>query len=263
MFESKIDYNPYIILVFSNCIAVIEAKLKVFRAYRATKHPDNFLIHHDYDDHDDISKLSAVCKATFVCDKIKVMTNSISEFSIRQSLSEELGNISMKTIVLICAEVALEQGEQNIATKGHEHPKVGEVFSLQMLLQGTMKRTCKLLGFLIFKTKKSIASGLDVIHETIPQEIYESMLIGAMNVHIMSEYESKFSFGRPSVDESFAKFIRKAANNLYWIVRDKKGAIENTFMETYKKTMRDLKNVSLTLEYFKRKCQPSNMSECK
>ena len=127
------------ILVFSKCIAVIEAKLKVFRAYSATNHPDNFFIHHDYDDHDDISKLSAFCKATFVCDKIKVMTNSIPEDTIFQNLSDELGDISMKTIRMICAEVALEDGEQNSATKGHKHSKADEVFSSQMLLQGTMK----------------------------------------------------------------------------------------------------------------------------
>ena len=262
MCESKMDYNPHVILVFSNCITVIEAKLKVYRAYRATKYLENFFIHHNYDDNDHISKLSAFCKATFVCDKINSMANSIPEDSIFKVVSKELGEISMSTIGRICANVAIEHSGQNIGTKGSEHSKADLDLSLQMLLQETVKRTCRFLGFVSYKRIFSHFFRRDHIPETIPQEIYESILFEAMKVHV-SEYESKYSFGRPLGDENFDKFRRKVASNVFEIIKKNIETIVGTFKKMYKATIQDLSYVCETLESFKKSCRPSSMPECK
>ena len=256
------DYNPKVILVFSNCITVIEAKLKIFRAYKATKYPENVFIHHIYDDNDHISLLSAFCKATFVCDKINSMTNSIPKDSIFQIVSEEVGKISMTTIGRVCADVVLEQIEQNIGTKGRGHPKADIDVSLQMLSQETIKRTCKFLGFVSYRKIISFASREHHIPETIPQEIYGNILFEAMEVHV-SEYEAKFSFERPSVDENIYKVRRKVARNVFRIIKDNLKTIVGTFKKRYKETIKDLNNVCVTLENFKERCQPCSMSECK
>ena len=246
-------------MVFSNCITVIEAKLKVYRAYSATKYHDNFFIHHNYDDNDHISKLSAFCKARFVCDKIKSMTNSIPEESIFEIVSEEFEEISMSTIGRICANVALQHCEQNIGTKGHDHPKVDIDVSLQMLFQETVKRTCRFLGFVSYRR---IISKSDRIIETIPQEIYENLLFEALKVHV-SEYESKHCSGRPSGDENFYKFRRTVANNVLRIIKENIKTIVDTFKKKYMETIKDLQDVCVTLESFKERCRPSSMPECK
>lgn len=256
------QYNPHVILVFSNCITVIEAKLKVYRAYRGTKYHDNFFIHHNYDDNDHISKLSAFCKARFVCDKIKSMTNSIPEESIFKIVSEEFGDISMSTIGRLCANVALEHCEQNIGTKGREHSKVDIDVSLQMLLQETVKRTCRFLGFVSYRRIISLPFKSDRIIETIPQEIYENLLFEALMVQV-SEYESKHCSGRPSGDENFDKFRRMVANNVLRIIKENIKTIVDTFKKRYKETIKDLDYVCETLESFKKNCRPSSMPECK
>ena len=253
------DYNPNVILVFSNCITVIEAKLKVYRAYRAPKYPDNFFIHHKYDDNDYISKLSAFCKATFVCDKINSMANGIPEDYIFDIVSEEVGDISMTTIARICADVALEHGEQNIGTKGRE---TDIDVSLQMLLQETVKRTCKFLGCLSYRRIVSFAYRRQHIPETVPREIYEKIFYEALKVHV-SEYESKYSFGRPSADENFYKFRRKVASNVLRIIKENIKTIVGTFKKRYKETIKDLQDVCVTLRSFKKRCRPSSMPECK
>lgn len=255
------DYNPNVILVFSNCVTVIEAKLKVYRACRAcktTEYPDNVFIHHNYDDSDHISILSAFCKATFVCDKINSMANSIPEDFIFKLVSEEVEYISRSAIGRICADVALKPSRQNIETKGHEQPKADIDVSLQMLLQETIKRSCKLLGFVSYRRIISFTSQRDHIHETIPQEIYENILFEAMKVYV-SEYEAKFSFGRPSVSES----LYRIAENLYSIIKENRKTIVDTFKKKYKKTIEDLNDVCKTLKRFKETCRPSSMPECK
>ena len=255
------DYNPKVILVFSNYITVIEAKLKVFRAYKATEYPENFFIHHIYDDTDHISLLSAFCKATFVCDKINSMTNSIPQDSIFQIVSEEVGNISLTKIGRVCADV-FEHIEQNIRTKGREHPKAE--IDLQMSLQETIKRTCKYLGFVCYNRIVSLSFGSQRYHvaETLPQEFYENILFEAMKVHV-SKYEAKFSFGGSSADEIFYMFRREVAKNLVSIVKKNIKTILDTFKKKYQETIKDLNDVCETLESFKNRCRPSSMPECK
>ena len=256
------DYNPTVFLVFSNCITVIEAKLKVFRAYKATKYPENFFIHHSYDDNDHISLLSAFCKATFVCDKINSMANSIPKDSIFQIVSEEVGNISMPPIGRICADVALEHIEQNIGTKGREHRKAEKELSLQMSLQETIKRTCKFLGFVSYNRIVSFASRRYHVAESLPPEVYENILFEAMKVHV-SKYEAKFSFGGPSADKFLYMFRREVAKNLVSIVKENMKTILDTFKKKYQETIKDLNDVCEALESFKKRCRPSSMPECK
>ena len=256
------NYNPNVILVVSNCITVIEAKLKVYRAYRAAKYPDNVFIHHTYDDNDHISKLSAFCKATFVCDRINSMANSITEDFIFKLVFREVVGISSSAIGKICADVALKQSEQNIGTKRRGHPKADIDVSLQMLLQETIKRTCKFLGWLSYRKIVLFASGGHHIPETVPQEIYGNILFEAMKVHV-SEYEAKFSFGRHSVDENIYKVRRKVASNVFRIIQENTQTIVGTFKKMYKETIKDLNYIRITLESFKKRCRPSSMPECK
>ena len=254
------DYNPNVILVFSNCITVIEAKLKVYRAYKATEYPDNVFIHHNYDDNDHISILSAFCKANYLCDKINSMANSIPEEYIFEFVSAEVENISMTTIYMICANVALEQSDQNIGIKGHEHPKADML--LQMLLQETLKRTCKFLGSESYRSIISFASTRGFFPETIPQEIYANILFEAIKVHV-SRYAVKLSFESPSVDENFYELRRNVGKNLLSIIKVNIETILDTFKKKYKETIKDLQDVCETLESFKKRCRPSSMPECK
>ena len=230
----------------------------MYRTYSATKHLDNVFIHHNYDENDHISKLSAFCKATFVCDKINSMANSIPEDIIFQIVSDEVEKISTTTMARICADVALDHGEQNIGTKGREHPKA----DIDVLLQEIIKRTCKFLGLVSYRKIVLFVPRRQDITETIPQEIYENMLFEAMKVHV-SKYEAKFSFGRPLVDENFYKLRRKVANIFLRFIKENKKTIVDSFKEKYMETIKDLHDVCVTLERFKERCRPSSMLESK
>ena len=258
------DYNPCVILISSNSITVIEAKLEVYRACRAIKYPHNFFIHHYYDDKDDISKLSAFCKATFICDKIKSMTNNFSQYRIldmSQIVYDEVREITRRTLLKFCAGVASGQTESYIGTRGLDHPTADIVLSIQMLLQETIKRTSKYLGFLIYQKILSFAGKKDAFRETIPQEVCENILFETMKMHVFFEYETSIGFERSTVDDAMIR--RKVANNLSKLIGKRRRTISESFENAFKETMMYLEYVCITLENFRKKCRPRNMSECK
>lgn len=256
------DYNPCVILVSSSCITVIEAKLKVFRACRATKYPHNFFIHHTYDDNDEISKLSAFCKATFICDTINSMTNSFSEyFDIFQIVYDEVREITSRTLLKFCADIAFGHTGLYIGTRGLEPPTSDIIMSIQMLLQETLKKTCKFLGFLIYQKILSFAGKKDAFQKTIPQEVCENILFETMKKHVFSECETIIGFESSTVDD--AMFRRKIAKNLFELIRMRRRTISESFSFAFQDTMMYLGYVRIMLEDFKKKCRPKNMSECK
>lgn len=226
----KMDYNPCVLLVFSNCMSVIEAKLTVSKGYKGTKYPDTFYIHHEYDDYDDVSKLSAFCKASFIYDQINSMTNNNTKELIFQIVNEEIQKLSDGRYGEVKHnKVKNEQREQ-------EHDEIN------------LKRTCKCLGMLINKRLAFSYFLGSVISTTIPYEIYDKMLFEAMKVHVISKFEVKFGFEKPSV---------------FQLIRENTRAIVRTFKNMYNETMEDLTHVCSTLEELMNRCRPRNMSECK
>ena len=238
----KMDYNPCVLLVFSNCMSVIDAKLTVSKGYKGTKYPDTFYIHHEYDDYDDVSKLSAFCKASFICDQINSMTNNNTKELIFQIVNEEIQKLSDGRYGEVKHnKVKNEQREQ-------EHDEMNTSHSVRMLLEKTIKRTCKCLGMLINKRLASSYFLGSVISTTIPYEIYDKMLFEAMKVHVISKFEAKFGFKKPVV---------------FQLIRENTPAIVRTFKNMYNETMKDLTHVCSTLEELMNRCRPRNMSECK
>ena len=193
------DYNPCVLLVFSDCMSVIEAKLTVSKGFTGTKYPDTFYIHHEYDDENYISKLSAFCKASFICDKINSMTNSISINLIFKIVNEEIRNL-------------LDGRDVNIEQRIPEHYKINTV-------EERIKMTCKFLGMFIEKRLASFS-----VLQTIAYEICDKMLFEAMKVHVISEFGERriaegnlFQLIREKIDDivrTFQKLYYKTLTDL-------------------------------------------------
>lgn len=60
-----------VILIHSKSVRVLEAKLKIYREYKTAIDSSNILLQHEYDDIEEISKLSAHNKLTWLCDAVK------------------------------------------------------------------------------------------------------------------------------------------------------------------------------------------------
>lgn len=246
------EYNPRVIFVDSKGISVIEAKLKVAREYIDARYPDNFFIHHNYDDNDELSKLSAFCKVSFICDKIKCMTKSIPVNQVVKVVSREVSKLSSKTTV------SLFGGR----SKRNDQSGRDRLQSMQMLLEETIERICKLLGLLIYEKLMSSSSLQIVICDTIPYEIYEKMLFEAMKINIISGYKTKFGFRNPE-DVNFETFRRNVGDNLFQLIREKREDIVHCFKEMLIKTKLELEKILYTLESFGKRCQPNTITECK
>nr|XP_022306057.1 uncharacterized protein LOC111112658 isoform X2 [Crassostrea virginica] len=248
VFKLKMDYNPCVLLVLSNCMSVIEAKLTVSKEYKGTKYPDTFYIHHDYDDNYYVSKLSAFCKASFICDMINSMTNNISKYLLFKIVNEEIRKLSDGRF----GEIAVTQCDVNIEQRELEHYEI----KTSHLVDETIKRTCKFLGMLIETRLASFSLRQLVISTMIPYEIYDKMLFEAMKVHVISEFEAKFGF------LVYTRLERRIVEgNLLQLIKENTVAILRTFQNMYNNTLTDLKNVCLTLEKLKKRCRPRNMSE--
>lgn len=57
---------------------VIEAKLKIYREYKTAIDSSNIFLQHEYDDVEEISKLSAHNKLTWLCDAVKIFRNNLT-----------------------------------------------------------------------------------------------------------------------------------------------------------------------------------------
>lgn len=255
----NMNYNPCVLLVFSNCMSVIDAKLTVSKGYKGTKYPDTFYIHHEYDDNDDVSKLSAFCKASFICDQINCMTNNNLKELIFNIVHEEIRKLTDGRY----GEVAVKHSNVNTEQREHEYHEMNASHPVQMLLEKTIKMTCKILGMLINKQLASFSFRRSVISTTIPYEIYAKMLFEAMKLHVIFEFEVKFGFNEPAVYEGFERKRKIVEDNLFQLIRENAHDIVRTFIKLYNITMADLTNVCLTLKKLKKRCRPRNMSECK
>ena len=232
------------------------------RCTDAKRFPDNFFIHHEYDDTFEISKWSAFCKASFICDKIKSMTHTSLDRFISNVVYQEIPKLSRTTIVPFCVQCYVKHSGQNIEQKRHGHSEKNISQLLPMLLEEAVEMTSKVLGLKIFKQVESFSVQQFGI-EPIPYEVYDKMLFEAMKVHVISEYYAKFGFGEHVRVAHFGRTVRRIGDTVHQLIKEKQHDIALTFMETYNKTMEDLKNVSLTLEDFIKRCRPTNMSECK
>ena len=258
------DYNPFVILVFSDCICVIDAKLAVSRKCTDVNNQDNFFIHHEYDDYVDISKQSAFCKASFICDEIKSMTNWNRNRFLHDSILDVVSMIPRSTIVRFFIEPAKKHVTVKFGQKGHGHSKTELGDLLQMPIEEAIETTCKFLGLKLVVILTSI-SDQQFANKTIPFEIYGKMLLEAMKAHDISKCNASFDFKGNVLDEGFefGKTIEMIGSRIHQLIKEKQHDIALTFMNIYCKTMEDLKNVSLTIENFKERFQPTNLSECK
>ena len=160
-FTPRKDYNPRVILVSSNSLSVIEAKLKIIREFLDVKSPENIFIHHEYDDNDEVSKLSAFYKASFICDQIDLIRESMSEHKNYAEVFYEVLNIflSSENPILKCCEHVLNEHALDIRIKRHANHELSINQLWLMFVENANKRACRSIGSLIYN-KISVHSKL-------------------------------------------------------------------------------------------------------
>ena len=225
------------------------------------KYPDNFFIHHEYDDYVAISKWSAFCKASFICDEIKSMTNWNRSSFLHDSILDVVSMIPRSKIVRFCIKSAIKHIKVNFGRKGHGHFETNISQLFQMPIEEAVEMTCKFLGLKLVVILTSI-SDQQFANKTAPFEIYGKMLLEAMKLHDIYKWYATFDFKGIVLEGDYVQTMVKIGSHIHRLIKEKQDEIALTFMKLYCKTMEDLKNVSLTIEDFKDRCQPTNISEC-
>lgn len=93
-----------VILIRSESIPVVEAKLAVYRKYKHLINKRKLILHHVYEDYDDVAKLIAYERLSSVCvlveSLVNIFTIGLSEFS-----KELKGKQPSEDIQKLCHEV--------------------------------------------------------------------------------------------------------------------------------------------------------------
>lgn len=192
------------------------------------------------------------------------MTNRNRISFLHDSILDVVSMIPRLTIVSFCVKPALKHVQANIWQKKHGHSKTKLSSLFQMPIEEAIETTCTFLGLKLVVILTSI-SDQQFANKTVPFEIYGKMLLEAMQVHGIYKCNAAFDFQGNVLDGNFdfGRTIEMCGSHIHQLIKEKQHKIVFTFMKTYCKTMEDLRNVSLTIEAFKERCQPTNISECK
>lgn len=185
-FESRKENIVRVILIKSDSIGVIDAKLEAYRNYRPFIDSGMIVLHHVYDEYDEIAKLSAYCRISHFSDLIVGLINSFS--------TESLGNVICKAMDKMLTKEKIEELCFGVFIT-YENETVGSVQNgpcfyrrsyavkeiKKMLAEQTLMQTARLLGSEICNgilqnieavVQSKLSDSFSIVYNQITDDIY-------------------------------------------------------------------------------------------
>lgn len=216
-------------MIHSKSLRVIEAKLRVYREYKTVIDSGKILLHHVYDDFEEISKLSAHSKMTWLCSVVKTLRNNL----------DYLNTIIKKDMDRVLTE-------ENILTPSQKAfvlrdfvylPEFSTLGENKELILSTLERTLEVLGSAIYSAiSKHFESQIKMKNPpALIHRIHRVLLY--IFIYNLSWSESKnMNVNSEEIRENVAREISR-----------KKNGILKDILSVIAATDDDLKNVSLKL----------------
>lgn len=216
-------------MIHSKSLRVIEAKLRVYREYKTVIDSGKILLHHVYDDFEEISKLSAHSKMTWLCSVVKTLRNNLDY--LNTIIKKDMDRVLTEENILTPSQKAF------VLRVFFYLPEFSTLGENKELILSTLERTLEVLGSAIYsEISKHFESQIKM--ENPPALIHR---IHRVLLHIfisnLSWSESKnMNVNSEEMRENVAREISRKKND---ILKDILSAIAATDD--------DLKNVSLKL----------------
>lgn len=180
-----------IILIKSECMSVIEAKLSVYKKFKPYIDSENIVLLHEFEEYDEIAKLSARKKLTCLSDELEKLSGEIP-LDLKEIFNKaERKCLTKEKIRDICYNADINDDDDN---------RIGTVYSSAYLCYSVF--TVKKLKVIL------VRETLNGIGNSLSSEICNEILH-----HIKSNVKSGLVNG-------FAELQKELSENLYYSVKD-------------------------------------------
>lgn len=269
---------------------MIEAKLKVFKIYEPFLSSENILIHHDFEDCDEICKTSGAQKLLSVHETVTALKNSIpNDMSLENIFKKAADKIlSRRYIRNICHWVNLKHGDKRVGTIHSESYYcyyVGTVRSIKKdLVKEAVEKISEDLGSEICKeilehiktqVRVRIAGELYTVRFNISDDVFATLKT-AIIATVIFYFVPMLGILYALID-IFVTFIWYVdINSVYWRdkvadeifdkVSERRGAILRTISPLVKNrctvTTSDLEKLQTQLSDWKQRILPTDHQHC-
>lgn len=279
-----------IILIKSDSLPIVEAKLEVYRALRYHLYFENILLHHVFENYEEIAKLSFHKKLSFLSDTIKDLSNSIPINNLTKMITDAEEKVfTNRNIRDLCHGVIIRDNGKYVGNTNDSPYVCYSMFTVRNLKRYLVEETLKsvgeslgsaicagILSHIESKVKSELKKDLIHLKVELTKELFAtiSLIVFAVISVFFSPWlgllvaaVTFFITLVMSVDVNSNGWRNKVANEIGEKVRDNKSAILHKVFPDIealcKKTSRDLKSVAYSLRAHQRKIQLVDQEQCK
>lgn len=216
-------------MIHSKSLRVIEAKLRVYREYKTVIDSGKILLHHIYDDFEEISKLSAHSKMTWLCSVVKTLRNNLD--CLNTILEKDMDRVLTEENILTPSRKAI------LLSDFFYFPEISTLGENKELILSTLERTLEVLG-------STICSEVTKHFESHIVMMYLLELERRIHRVLIHKFVSNLSWSESKNMNVNSEEIRE---NVARDISGKKNDILKDVLSAIAATDDDLKNVSLKL----------------
>ncbi|XP_034317808.2 uncharacterized protein [Magallana gigas] len=218
-----------VILIHSKSLRVIEAKLRVYREYKSVIDSGKIFLHHVYDDFEEISKLSAHSKMTWLCTVVQTLRNNLD--CLNAILEKDMDRVLTEENILTPSQKVF------VLSDFFVFPEVSTLGENKEIILSTLERTLEVLGSTIYsEVSKHFESQIKMINLLELELRIHRVLIHKFISNLSWSESRNMNVNSEEIRENVARDISRKKNE---ILEDVLSAIAATDD--------DLKNVSLKL----------------
>lgn len=279
-----------IILIKSDSLPIVEAKLEVYNAFQYHIYSNNIYLHHEFEKYDEIAKFSFHRKLSSLSDAIEDISKSIPIANLtRIIIDAEEEVFTDRNIRDLCHRVIIRDDEKYVGTADDRSYVCYSMFKVRhlkgYLVEETLKNVGESLGsaictgilqYIESKVKSELKRDLIHLKVELTKELFASIsliVVGVISLFISSWLSlliaacTLFISLVMSVDVNSYEWRNKVADEIGEKVRENKNAILHKVLpdiETLcRKTSTDLENVAYSLQAHRREIQLVDQEQCK
>lgn len=279
-----------IILIKSDSLPIVEAKLEVYKVFKSHIDSKNILLHHEFEEYNEIAKLSFHRKMSLFCEKIQDLSSSIPIVNLTTIINEaEDRALTMANIKQLCYEANIKHDGKDVGTVNDRSYVCYSIFTVRKLktylVEETLQKIGESLGSEICieilreiesKVKSELKKDLIHLEVELKKELFASfsvIVMMAISFFISSWLGLLVAVGTifvtlvMSVDVNSPEWRSKVADEIHRKVTEHRSAILRKVLPDIEKqcrqTSNDLETVANSLLALQRDIQLIDQKQCK
>lgn len=260
---------------------VIEAKLKVYRELRTDINAGNIFMLHVFEDYDEISKLSAYKKLSWICSCVKLICSILSLHNLQQMLDKAGEQVlTQERLIDICCGISITDNERYVGSVNDPSYRCSLFSSIRrikrLLMKATLKETCQslLLETYLRLTQRVESKGikeLEAVLNYLKSNVFNSLLATVTStieadffpeISISTAVSDFFGTLVSSVDVNSVEWRSQVAREVYRKICEKKHMVFNKIQKQIEPTANDLDAFLSKLRRAKGQVQPKENTKC-